>query len=170
VCPSIKTAPLYYGAIYKQFKTDFGEFPHIISGSQPIPVPDPNVTGFVTEDRMLRFYRELQVMYYHSREPRHIHYHPLEAIVHGMPVVYMRGGLMESFDKGNQAGACDTVAEARLKVKKVLRGDQEFIRAIQSSQNTIVETFRPENVRKQWIKVFLNQIMSSACVSDVVAA
>jgi len=169
-CPSIMTSPQYYGAIYEKFKRDFGEFPHIIAGAQPIPVPDPRLTGFVTEDRLLRYYRELQVMYYHSREPRHIHYHPLEAIAYGMPVVYMRGGLMESFDKGSQAGACDSEAEARRKLARILQGDQGLIRAIQDSQRSILDVFSPAAVRTEWVKGFVQEIMGTSTVPDLACA
>jgi hypothetical protein len=165
VCPSIKTSPSYYGAIYERFKAGFGEFPHVIAGSQPIPVPDPCVTGFVSEEQLLRFYRELRVMYYHSREPRHIHYHPLEAIAYGMPVVYMRGGLMESFDKGSQAGACATDAEARVKILRVLQGDKALIEEIQESQQSILDTFSPAGARAQWQRVFVNEIMATPCAA-----
>jgi hypothetical protein len=170
VCPSIKTSPQYYGAIYERFKARYGEFPHVIAGAQPIPVADPHVTGFVTEDQLLRFYRELRVMYYHSREPRHIHYHPLEAIAYGMPVVYMRGGLMESFDKGSQAGACHTDAEARRKILRILQGDQGLIREIQDSQGSILETFSPAGTRAQWKRAFVNGIMSTPIASPGVCA
>ena len=166
ICPSIKTAPQYYGEIYKRFKADFGEFPHVIGGAQLVPVDDSHVTGFIAEDQLLRNYRELQVMYYHSREPRHIHYHPLEAIAFGMPVVYMRGGLMECFDKGSQAGACATDAEARRKLLRVLQGDQTFIREMQESQRTILEAFAPVAVRAQWEEAFVNGIMRTPAESD----
>jgi hypothetical protein len=159
VCPSIRTAPRYYGQIYRDFKKEYGHLPHWITGHQGIPVKDRHVAGYVSDEEMRRLFREMQVMYYHSREPRHIHYHPLEAIVHGMPVIYMRGGLMEAFDTGSQAGACDTHDEARAKIKRVLAGDQAFIRDVQTSQDTILETFLPENVRAIWDTVFLDQIL-----------
>ncbi|MFQ3594059.1 MAG: hypothetical protein SNJ82_12840, partial [Gemmataceae bacterium] len=118
---------------------------------------------------MRRLFCEMQVMYYHSREPRHIHYHPLEAIVHGMPVIYMRGGLMEAFDTGSQAGACHTHEEARQKIQRVLAGDQAFIREVQTSQQTILETFLPENVRAIWDQVFLKDILRRKPVSSTPA-
>jgi hypothetical protein len=170
VCPSIKSAPQYYGVIYERFKAGFGEFPHVIGGSQMLPVDDPHVTGFVSEEQMLRFYRELQVMYYHSREPRHIHYHPLEAVAYGMPVVYMRGGLMESFDGGSQAGACESDAEARHKLLRVLQGDRKLIPAIQESQGTILDAFSPDAVRAEWQRAFVNEIMATPTRSDSVCA
>jgi glycosyltransferase involved in cell wall biosynthesis len=167
VCPSIKTSPGYYGVIYERFKAVYGDFPHVIGGSQPIPLDDSHVTGFLTDEQYQKFFRTLQVMYYHSREPRHIHYHPLEAILYGMPVVYMRGGLMEAFDTGTQAGACYTDAEAREKLRRVLDGDQELIREIQESQVSILDIFLPEGVRDEWRRVFVDGVMRQSCIPDV---
>jgi hypothetical protein len=160
-CPSIRTAPAYYGRIYKYFKRHFGRFPHLIAGAQSLPIRDKQVTGFVSDQEMRRLFQEMQVMYYHSREPRHIHYHPLEAIVYGMPVIYMRGGLMEAFDSGSQAGACDTEDEAREKIRRVLQGDQAFIHAVRESQRSIIEPFRPSRVREVWEKTFLGEILGT---------
>ncbi|HKI31430.1 MAG TPA: glycosyltransferase [Gemmataceae bacterium] len=166
VCPSIHSTPLYYGQIYERFKQTYGDLPHVIGGNQPLPVPDPCVLGFVPEERMVQMYRTLQVMYYHSREPRHLHYHPLEAIAFGMPVIYMRGGLMEAYDKGSQAGACDTDAEARDKLSRVLAGDQAFIRDVQEGQQTILEPFLPDRVREQWETLFVDQVLRTECLPD----
>ena len=160
VCPSILTSPEYYGEIYHWFKCKYGHFPHLITGKQGIEVPDPMVAGFVSDTEMQRLFREMQVMYYHSREPRHIHYHPLEAIAHGMPVIYMRGGLMELFDTGSQIGACDTDDEARSKIQAVLNSDMAFIREVQRSQRTILDTFLPENVQAVWEQNFVGRIMA----------
>ena len=154
VCPSIGSSPTYYGKIYSRFREVFGDFPHVIAGSQPVPVDDPNVTGFLTEERFMHLFETMRVMYYHSREPRHIHYHPLEAIVYGMPVVYLRGGLMEHHDTGSQAGACDTEDEAREKLRRVLDGDADLIRAIQASQASILDIFLPAYNLETWRRIF----------------
>lgn len=167
VCPSIKTAAHYYGQIYERFKEVYGDLPHLIGGSQPIAVHDHCVTGFLSDEEYHRLYCEMQVMYYHSREPRHIHYHPLEAILYGMPVVYMRGGLMEAFDTGSQAGACDTDEEARDKLQRVLDGDVELIRQIQESQITILNEFMPEKILADWRRVFHEGTTLEPVIADV---
>lgn len=162
VCPSIVTAAAYYGVIYEEFKREYGQFPHVISGHQAKPVPDPAVTGFLPDAQMRRLFRECRAMYYHSREPRHLHYHPLEAIVSGMPVVYMRGGLMEHFDTGSRAGACDTHDEARDKLARLMAGDAALERAIRKSQRSIVETFLPDSVRRAWADEFVGRVLGRA--------
>ena len=166
-CPSIKTAPEYYGKIYARFLEHFGDLPHVIGGSQSMPVKDANVTGYLTEDRFDDLLVHLRVMYYHSREPRHIHYHPLEAIAMGMPVVYMRGGLMEHFDQGDRAGACATDGEAREKLLRILDGDAGLIASIRAGQKSILAYFLPGFNTSEWRRVFHDGIMDASCSLDL---
>ena len=92
--PQYQRCAKYYGAIYREFIGAFEDLPHIIGGEQRIPVDDPAVRGFRPREEILRDYRECAVMFYHSTERRHLHYHPLEAIVYGMPLVFMRQGYL----------------------------------------------------------------------------
>jgi len=161
VCPSINDSPQYYGKIYREFMFHFGDLPHLIAGSQKKPVDDPNVLGYLLEVPYRRLLNDMRVMYYHSREPRHLHYHPLEAIVQGMPVVYLKGGLMEDFGGPDQPGACDTEADARRLLKRVLGGDQDLIAEIREQQTKILETFLDDYVRREWQEKFIGEILNT---------
>ncbi len=167
VCPSIHSAAEYYGVIYERFRELYGDLPYLVGGAQSVPVDDPNVTGFLTEEQFHHILADLRVMYYHSREPRHIHYHPLEAIAVGMPVVYMRGGLMEHFDTGSQAGACETDSEAHEKLRRILDGDTALIAAIQKSQKSILGVFLPDYNLAAWSEVYSGDVMSESCINDL---
>ena len=158
-CPSIATAPTHYGRFYRDFKAELGNFPHLIAGTQPIPVDDPAVVGFVPNETLAEWMRTFAVLYYHSREPRHLHYHPLEAIVHGMPVIFMRGGLMDAFGGPDQPGACDTVAEARAKIGRILGGDGAFVEEVRSKQKKILEKFTWDYNRVEWQRLFVDGLM-----------
>ena len=52
-------------------------------GAQDVPVDDPKVLGFVSDEEMIRLYRECAVLYYHSTETRRVHYPPIEAAING---------------------------------------------------------------------------------------
>jgi glycosyltransferase involved in cell wall biosynthesis len=161
VCPRIASHAFYYGKVYEDFKENLGEFPYLVAGYQPVKVDDPNVIGFVSDDVYRALFKDLALMFYHSREPRHLHYHPLEAIACGMPVIYMRGGLMEMFGGQEQPGACKNYLEAHEKIQRILDGDTEFIKAIQKSQLEIIKSFKWAYCRNEWQKIFLGQIMTS---------
>lgn len=149
VCPTIHES-VACKAIYDDFKHHFGDLPHAIAGKQLSPVKDPHVTGFLDDASYTRLYHGARAMYYHSREPRHLHYHPVEAMATGMPVVYLRGGLLERYDLGSRAGACADEAEARTKLIRLLEGDTNLADAIRASQQTVVAQWRPEIARKAW--------------------
>lgn len=144
--------------IYNQFKKDFKGFDYIIAGNQPVPVDDPKVTGFLERDKLNELYKSCKVMYYHSTNPRHLHYHPLEAMIAGMPVVYMAGGLLSFLGGKQQSGACETVNEARAKIKRIFSGDKQLINNIIEDQREILYKFSYEFVRNQWETNFIPHI------------
>lgn len=153
VCPDINISG-YYKNVYKEFKLNFGDLPHIIAGSQPKPVDDPNVTGFLEQNEFERKLLSCGVMFYHSREGYHLHYHPIEAILFGVPVIYMSGGMLDYLAGSKLPGSCETFDEARQKITRILSGDQEFIRLITASQRVILEEFSDKNVEAAWRREF----------------
>lgn len=153
VCPEIAFNP-YYQKIYHDFIRDFREFPYSIGGAQSLPVSDPNVLGFVTAEQHKQNMREMRLMFYHSREPNHIHYHPFEAISTGMPLIFMSGGILEQRGGKDQPGLCRSIKEARLKIRRVLQGDREFIEAIRKNQVRMLEPMSTKNCIDSWQKGF----------------
>lgn len=149
VCPRIETSP-YFKSIYRAFKNDFEGLPYVIGGAQPIKVNDPHVLGFVPREQHERNMQELRVMFYHSTEPNHVHYHPFEAIRAGMPLVYMAGGLLDRLGGEDLPGRCKTVQEARRKIERILNDDWGLIGAIRDSQLRLLEPMKPENCVDTW--------------------
>ncbi|CAN5240168.1 glycosytransferase [soil metagenome] len=161
-CPSIASSPTYYGEIYKNFKKNFVGIPYTIAGEQPIPVvDDSNVAGFVSSQTIQAWFREYKVMFYHSQEERHLHYHPLEAIVYGMPLIYMKGGLLEKYSRDDQPGACDSFQEAREKIQRILNGDDQFIKEIKAKQHVLVNNFTYDYCHTEWNKHFITTVMQT---------
>lgn len=151
VSPKIKTSS-YYRQIYEDFCKNFGDFPHLLSGGQPSPVPeDPTVTGFLPNSEYDYVMNHLSAMFYHSQEPRHIHYHPLEAVRVGMPLVFMAGGMLDQLGGKELPGRCKTINEARSKLKRLLDGDARLIRQITSTQEVLLEPFKAEFCEPYWI-------------------
>lgn len=149
VCPRIETSP-YFKSIYHSFKSDFAGLGYLIGGAQPIKVNDPNVLGFVPREQHERNMQEMRVMFYHSSEPNHIHYHPFEAIRAGMPLVFMAGGMLDRLGGKPLPGRCKTIAEARARIERLLRDDRSAIDAIRSSQLRLLEPMKPENCMGAW--------------------
>ena len=160
VCPRINSNP-YYHKIYTDFKYTFGNMSHIIPGAQPVPVTDdPNVTGFLNEEEYKKLFKSSKVMFYHSKEERHLHYHPIEAIRMGLPVVFMAGGMLEYLAKKELPGCCSTIEQAREKIARILNGDKKLIQEITVSQKVLLKEFEPDYVEACWRERFLPIIES----------
>ena len=149
VCPDIGTNP-YYRTIYKHFIADFGKLPHAIAGAQSLAVSDKSVLGYTPAEVHERNMREMRVMFYHSTEPNHIHYHPFEAIRAGMPLVFMAGGILDRFGGDKLPGRCKNVKEARRKLERILNDDRDLIDAVRRSQKCLLEPMKPENCEAAW--------------------
>jgi hypothetical protein len=149
LCPSIDDNP-YYKGIYLAIKRDFGDLPHVIFGRQIEPVNDPAVLPYLSDNALADLYRSAPVFVYSSTEPRHLHYSPLEAMVVGAPVLYLKGGLIDRLAGTSLPGACANVVEMKTKARRLIGGDRSLVEAIRSSQGHVLETFAPEVVKRQW--------------------
>lgn len=153
VCPDVGFN-IYYKKVYDDFKRNFSGIPYVVAGAQPVHVNDRNVLGYVTNERHAYNMAQSRVMYYHSREPNHIHYHPFEAIRAGMPLVFMAGGMLDRMGGVGLPGRCHTVAEARRKIKRILADDWSLIESIRSSQAVLLDPMRPDNCEPAWREGF----------------
>ena len=149
LCPSIARGA-YYGEVYEGIKRDFGDLPHIIFGRQIMPIDDPAVMPYLTDDELWALYRSARVFVYPSDEPRHLHYSPLEAIIVGTPVLYRRGALTDVIAGAPLPGACADTAEMHDKAQRLIGGDRDLAEAIRASQGRILDAFAPDLARRQW--------------------
>ena len=155
VCPRIKSSPAYYGKIYEEMKDYFSSLPWIVAGAQPSEVEDERVLGFVTRDKLNDLIIESAVMFYHSVEPRHLHFHPIEALIAGQPLIFMNKGLLGSFASYKLPGACDSYDEAVLKIKRILNEEKRFIDEVCSAQKKLLKEFDPKMIRMEWESEFI---------------
>lgn len=137
VCPDIESSS-YYLNVYEDFIRDFGDLPYVVGGTQLIPSRRPHVLGFLPNSEYERNMREMRVMYYHSEEPNHIHYHPFEAIRAGMPLIFRGGGILDRLGGVGLPGRATSVREARTKIKRILNGDEKFTRDVRASQAVLL--------------------------------
>jgi hypothetical protein len=151
VCPNV-VSNSYYSAIYRQFKKELGDLPHVIVGAQNVKVNDSNILGYVTEEELHRLYAKCAVFYYHSTELRHIHYSPIEAAIRGMPIVFYRNSLLGRLCDGAMPGCVDSLEEARTTLKRVLDGDLELIDCLSKGQRLISYKFSDAYCRRTWEK------------------
>jgi hypothetical protein len=149
LCPNIVSTP-YYADMYAGFKREFGDLPHRIVGAQDVPVDDPHVTGFVSDEELERLYLSCSVLYYPSMEPRHVHYFPIEAMIKGMPVVYFEGSLMDRLCGRASSGRAASACEARTIVERVLDGDADLVSKIRHDQRGVFSHFTDAFCYEMW--------------------
>ena len=137
----------YYSNIYDHFNTLCKDFTFIILGknNDEIQQKDSRFRNQLPDKEYFKAMGESLAMYYHSREPHHVHYHPLEALVIGLPVIYYSDSLLAtSFLKGSP-GECKNEKEVLLKLSLLRDGDVELKTSILKFQEPIKETLRMKN-------------------------
>lgn len=149
VCPRIATSA-YFESVYKSFIKDFAEFDYSIGGAQPIGVADEKVLGFVSADEHAINMRQHRLMFYHSTEPNHIHYHPFEAVRLGMPLLFMAGGMLDRFGGVGMPGRCLSIADARRKARLIMNGDIRFIEQVRKAQVLLLDPMKAEHCAQPW--------------------
>ena len=162
VCSYIDHNP-YYSDIYNAFKQDFGMFAHRVYGKQPaagrLVAADACIVPNCSDAQYVAALQSHKVMFYHNREPRHIHYHPIEAVQIGMPVVFMSGGLFDAFTDGKSSGRCTDIDEARTKIARVMSDDRDFIERVIADNRRVLEHFSEEQY-----KTHLDWILATHCI------
>ncbi len=149
VCPDIEGIS-YYSSIYQEFKKQFTGFPYAVGGAQALATNDSNVLGFVPDAEHQRNMREFRVMFYHSTAPNHVHYHPLEAVRAGMPLVFMAGGMLDRLGGTDLPGRCRSYDEARNKIRRILGGDVKLVESIRSTQPVLLTGLSPQKLEQAW--------------------
>ncbi len=149
VCPGVGYND-YYKEVYRRFKEDFAEFDFVVAGEQMIPVNDSRVLGFVPEEAHHANMSQSRVMFYHSQEPNHIHYHPFEAVSAGMPLVFMAGGMLDRFGGKDLPGRATSVNDARRLIRRLMKGDQALIERIRTSQQVLLKAMDAEALAPAW--------------------
>lgn len=149
VAPNVMSNP-YYAKVYSDFKRDYGDLPHVMVGAQDIPVDDPHMLGFVTDEQLVNLFKDSAAYYYHSREPRHVHYTPFEAAIVGTPMVYMADSLLSRVCAESVEGRAKTTEEARENLKRLLEGDAAYIDLVRNDQRGIVRTLAQDHCLAVW--------------------
>jgi glycosyltransferase involved in cell wall biosynthesis len=163
ICPDIETNS-YYSNVFNQFEKNFKDLPYAVGGAQSISSSSKDVLGFVTDEQHQRNMREMRVMFYHSTELTHVHYHPFEAIRAGMPLVFMAGGMLDSLGGKELPGRCLTIQDARDKLIRILNDDWKLINSIRATQGVLLEPMKAENCKPSW-KLGFDRMLTELAIS-----
>lgn len=149
LCASTKSNP-YYAGVYKRFKATFGRLPHVIVGPRDSGDEDPNIIGYVSDDELLDLYRRSAALYYHSTEPRHLHYHPIESMIIGTPTVFHRSNLLGRVSPPDTPGMVVGDRAARHLLVRLLRGEPALVEDLRERQSRLVQQFTRTVCERAW--------------------
>lgn len=146
-CSRININP-YYTAKIEKFLSEFdrGDIDYSIYGSI---FSHPNNLGRPTDEEVHQLFSTYSVMYYDSQEPRHLHYHPLEAMWAQMPVVFLERGMLGRL-LPNSPGKSSNVDEAKIKIKRIISGDPALEKEICEQQNLFLDTMTIKQSIEKW--------------------
>jgi hypothetical protein len=83
----------YYRKIYDRYVSDHGYLPlKILGGNSPGggEIADPRIIGRLTDDHYFATAARARISIYHGTSPYHVHYHPIEFMTLGVPVLFHR--------------------------------------------------------------------------------
>lgn len=89
----------YYSDIYNRYVQDHGQLPiKILGGNSPRggAFKDPRIVGYLDDAGYHRTATRARVSIYHGRSHYHLHYHPIEFMALGIPVLYHRDSALAS--------------------------------------------------------------------------
>lgn len=149
ICPRIASSP-YYLEEYQKIKKFFGTTVHTILGAQTGPVDDQSVVGFLRDDEFFSLYGSAAAFVYISAEERHLHYSPIEAMITGMPVLYMQGSMLATIAGTMLPGECSSLDDMRKKSDRLVGSDKGLQESIIAGQSRILPPFKQNAVKGQW--------------------
>ncbi len=155
VLPDIRMVPDHQEN-YKMFSETFKDIPRWIGGSQILEHKGSEVLGYLSDEEYRKVMETSEVMFYHSNQPRHLFYHPLEAMEIGLPVIFLSGGMLDNIGGGSLPGRAKNYKEAKVKIQRILSGDKSFRENCIQSQQIILKKLTLDYCLPYWKKSFLS--------------
>jgi len=121
-----------------------------IGGRQHLIHSDHRILGTLDKKDFRLQMINSRCMVYASKEKRHVHYHPLEAMQMGMPVVYFKNSLLDTILGTQKEGVVSTYLGAKLLVRRMLK-DWSLAKAIGEAQQSAVSVLETSSLEKDFL-------------------
>lgn len=165
----------YYRNIYEEYIRQHGNLPlRILGGNLKHggEINDPRILGHLPNEEYHQAILASRVCIYHGRSPYHLHYHPLEFMSVGVPVLFHTNSAIAwesrfaglSEDRLISYGMYSTSEQANSMAQEALES-QEYAEQLSHSQRFFMETLfsRPKALQQAiWLKtVIISQLNDS---------
>jgi hypothetical protein len=180
--PRIETQ-LYYAETYKNYLADFGDLPlRILGGNSPGGgggLNDARIIGRLNDEEYYREACRARLSIYHGRSRYHVHYHPVEFMYLGIPVLFHKDcaiaveAVRSGLDPAQlpEYGMYATIAEARERARHALV-NVENAKALSLKQRFFSECVFDRTkalVQARWLRslcVTINQARENARIAQ----
>jgi len=143
-CPNIKNK--YFLKHYRFLKENFNASYYKYYGVQLSNIKDNQVVGTLSRKEFIsRFLMSAGYLYTYS-DRRVCYLPPIEMMILGGPVLYLKGSLLDRYCTEEKPGCCFSIKEAWLKSERLLKGDKTFINDIILSQEKVKKYYSPTQV------------------------
>ena len=144
-CPNIDN--MHFRLHYMWLKQNFTDERFRFYGVQLRHVTDPQVVGTIPRARVLAAMQTCAGYLYSYQDPNVCYLPPIETMIVGGPVIYLRGSLLARYFGLRTPGYAKDQEEAQMKARALLRGDTGFAREVIASQAEIRRRYLPEFVQ-----------------------
>lgn len=143
-CPNIGNA--FFNKHYQYLKKNFSQNHYKYFGVQLSKVDDDQIVGTLNRDELIARMKHCACYLYTYADPRVCYLPPIEMMVLGGPVLYMRDSLLDNYFHKDAPGRCETIEEAHEKVNRLLNGDEIFLNELRRSQEHVKQRYDPSFV------------------------
>jgi hypothetical protein len=161
----------YYLDIYHQYRKDHGHLPlKILGGNQPNggEINDSAIVGFLNDEEYFGQAVQARVSIYHGRSRYHVHYHPIEFMALGIPVLFHEDSafVSEAMHFGittaelEKCGMYRTVEQANRMAESALQDPSCALEWSQRQRIFLERIFSRDNalLQARWLKTRVLQI------------
>ena len=140
-CPNI--ANPYYRAHYDHLKAFYKRDYFRIYGVQLSEVDDPAVVGTLPRHVLIDEFTKMAAYIYTYDDPRVCYLPPIEAMIVGVPVVFVKGSLLDKYFHSDTPARCDSPEGAMLLTDRIKRGDIALVNEIKKHQGAVRKRYSP---------------------------
>lgn len=153
-CPNIDNA--FFAEHYRFLKGNFPESFYKFFGVQLSTVDDKQIVGTLARNELISRMKRCAAYLYTYTDSRVCYLPPIEMMVLGGPVLFLKGSLLDKYFGENAPGRCENVEDARAKAMRLLDREDTFLSQILASQALVLRRYHPDFVWPVFDEYFSN--------------
>ncbi|WP_157084618.1 hypothetical protein [Sphingomonas pituitosa] len=158
-------ANIFHRFHYRFLKKHFYQNHYRYVGVQTKPIDDHQVLGTLSLAEVIDQFTCANGYLYTYSDPRVCYLPPIEMMVYGGPVIYLKGSLLARYFENRGPGECRTIEEAYDKSRLLLQNDTSFLGELQAAQGAVADRYRPSHVNPR-LEAAVRDLIGPPTVAD----